>query len=155
MAISHCYWHLVVKNGHFTLLLTSSGEEWQFHIATDNQVKEWQFYIATDIQWSRIVISHCSWHLVVQMAISHCYWDLVVKNVNFTLQLTSSGQEWPFHTATDIQWSKMAISHWNWHLAVRMSISHNYWHLEVENGNFTLLLTSSGEEWQFHIATDI
>ena len=24
-----------------------------------------------------------------------------------------------------------------------------------QNGNFTLLLTSSGQEWQFHIATDI
>ena len=24
----HCYWHLVVKNGNFTLLLTSSGQEW-------------------------------------------------------------------------------------------------------------------------------
>ena len=34
-AISHCYWHLVVKNGNFTLLLTSSVQEWQFHIATD------------------------------------------------------------------------------------------------------------------------
>ena len=29
MAISHCYWHLVVKNGNFTMLLTSSGQEWQ------------------------------------------------------------------------------------------------------------------------------
>ena len=26
---------LVVKNDNFTLLLTSSGQEWQFHIATD------------------------------------------------------------------------------------------------------------------------
>ena len=28
-------------------------------------------------------------------------------------------------------------------------------HLVVKNGNFILLLTSSGQEWQFHIATDI
>ena len=35
MALSHCYWHLVVQNGNFTLLLTSSGQEWQFHTATD------------------------------------------------------------------------------------------------------------------------
>ena len=83
MAISHCYWHLVVKNNNFTLLLTSSGQEWQFHIATD-------------IQWSR-------------MAISHCYWHPVVKNGNFTLLLTSSGQEWQFHIAIDIHWSRMAI----------------------------------------------
>ena len=39
MAISHCYWHLMVRNGNFTLLLTSSG---------------------------RIAISHCYWHLVVK-----------------------------------------------------------------------------------------
>ena len=26
---------LVVKNGNFTLLLRSSGQEWQFHTATD------------------------------------------------------------------------------------------------------------------------
>ena len=50
--ISHCYWHLVVKNGNFTLLLTSSGQEWQFHPATD-------------IKWSKMAISHSYWHLVV------------------------------------------------------------------------------------------
>ena len=27
------YWCLVVKNGNITLLLTSSGQEWQIHIA--------------------------------------------------------------------------------------------------------------------------
>ena len=48
---------------------------------------------------------------------------------NFTLLLTSSGQEWQFDIATR--------------------------HLVVKNGNFTLLLTSSGEDGQFHIATDI
>ena len=50
-------------------------------------------------------------------------------NGNFTLLLTSSGQEWQFHITTDIKWSRMAI--------------------------FTLLLTSSGQEWQFYTATDI
>ena len=35
MAISHSYMHLVVKNANFAFLLTSSGPEWQFHIATD------------------------------------------------------------------------------------------------------------------------
>ena len=52
----------------------------------------------------------------------------MVRNGNFTLLLTSSGQEWQFHIATVT--------------------------LLVKNGNFTLLLTSSGEEWQFHITTD-
>ena len=137
MAISHCYWHLVVQHGNFTLLLASSGQEWWFHIATD-------------IQWSRMAISHCYWHLVVKngnftllltshgqewqfhtvtdiswsrMAISHCYWHLMVKNGNFTLLLTSHGQEWPFHIATDISWSRMAISHCYWHC---------YWNINHE-----------------------
>ena len=55
----------------------------------------------------------------------------LVKNGNFTLLLTSSGQEWQFHMSTDIWWSRMAISYF-------------YWHLVVKNGNFTFLLTSSG-----------
>ena len=29
------YRYLVVKNGNFTFLLTSSGQNWQFHISTD------------------------------------------------------------------------------------------------------------------------
>ena len=35
MAISYFYRYVVVKNGNFTFVLTSSGQEWQFHIATD------------------------------------------------------------------------------------------------------------------------
>ena len=145
MAISHCYWHLVVKNGNFTLLLTSSDQEWHmFTLLLTSSDQEWQFHIgieisgiATDILWSRMAISHCYWHLVVKngnftllltylltssrMAISHCYWHLVVRNGNFTLLLTSSGQEW---------------QNCYWHLVSRMAISH-YWHLVVKNGNFT------------------
>ena len=53
----------------------------------------------------------------------------MVKNGNFTLLLTSSGQEWQFNIATK--------------------------HLVVKNGYFTLLLTSNGQEWQFHMITHI
>ena len=56
MAISHCYRHLVFKNGYFTLLLTSSGQEWQLvNLPGDPpptltpSSPEWQFHIATDI----------------------------------------------------------------------------------------------------------
>ena len=66
----------MVENGNFTLLLMSSGQEWQFH----NE---------TDVWLSR-------------MTISHCYLYPLVKSSNFTLQLTCCGQEWPFHIATDI-----------------------------------------------------
>ena len=76
MAISPCYLHLVITNGNFTLLLTSS-------------VQETQFDIATDIRWSK-------------MTISHCYGHLVVKNGYFTWLLTSVGQKWQFLIGTDI-----------------------------------------------------
>ena len=98
MAISHYYRHLVVKNGNFTLLLTSNGQEWQFTLLQKCSGQEWQFHIATDIQWSI-------------MAISHYYRHLVVKNGNFTLLLTSNGQEWQFTLLKKMQWSRMAISH--------------------------------------------
>ena len=75
----------------------------------------------------------------------------MVKNGNFTLLLTSSGQEWQFHNETDVWLS-------------RMTISHCYSHVVVKNGNLTWLLTSSGQEWllvsscqkwQLHTAADI
>ena len=135
MAISHSYWHVVVRNGNFTLLLTC-GQKWQFNMSTDISWsmllhvwfnftllltcsgQEWQFHIATDMEWSG-------------MAISHCYWQLVVKNGNFTLLLTShSGQQWQFHILL------LTCS------GQEMAISHCYWHVVVK-------------EWQFHIATDI
>ena len=37
----------MVKNGNVTLILTSSGPEWQFHTATG---QEWLFHMATDIK---------------------------------------------------------------------------------------------------------
>ena len=132
-SISHCYWHLVVnngnfncywhpfiKNGNFTLLLMSNGQECQF-----------QFHIAT-LTYSG---QECQFHIasgltssghftrMSTMAISHC----IHQECNFTLLLMSNGQECQFHIATDIKWY----------------------------GNITLLLTSSGQECQFHIATDM
>ena len=34
MAILHSYWHEVVNNVNSIYLMTSTGEEWEFHIAT-------------------------------------------------------------------------------------------------------------------------
>ena len=33
--ISHCYEPLLAKNDNYTVYLTDSGQEWQFHIVTD------------------------------------------------------------------------------------------------------------------------
>ena len=182
MAISHCYWHLVVQNGNLTCLLTFSGQEWQFHMTSD-------------ILWSRMAISYVYWHFWPRMAIAHVYRHLVVKNGNFILLLTFSGQEWQFHMTSDILWSRMAISYVHWHLVAkngncthiqtfsgqewefyiamtcsgqewqfhmtsdilwsRMAISHVYWHLVAKNGNCTCIQTLSGQECQFYIATDM
>ena len=40
MTVSHFYWHVVVKNGNFTLLLTSSGQECQFLVGLSFQFIE-------------------------------------------------------------------------------------------------------------------
>ena len=85
-------WHLVVKTGNWQIYqqiyppkLTSSGQDWQL----------------TDLP-ADLPLPHQHWHLMVQNGNSLCYWHLVVKNRNFTLLLTSSGQERRFHIATDI-----------------------------------------------------
>ena len=143
MAISHCYWHLMVKNGNFTFLLISIGQHGNFTfilpysgqngnftlLLTCHSGQHWQFHIAADIYWSRMAISHCYWHLVVKNGNFTLLLTSTGQNGNFTLLLTSSGQEWQFHIATDI-WV-------------------------VKNGNFTLPLTCIGQQWQFHIPTDI
>ena len=68
------------------------------------------------------------------MKFIHGYCNLVVKNVNFTLLLTSTGQEWQVI-----------------HGLLAMTSSGQV----VKNGNFTLLLTSSGQECKLYMATDI
>ena len=58
------------------------------------------------------------------------------KELQFNIgYLTSSVQEWQFQYDIDVWWSRMAITHCCCHLVVK-------------NGNLTLLLTSSGQEWQ-------
>ena len=186
--LTHCYWHLVVKNGNFTLLLTSGGQEWQFHIATD-------------ILWSRMAISHCYWHLVVKTANwqicqqiypSKCIMGYILRDVFgshfgfFKKKVGIFFYFWiirvvicqlalyihirykpPWHpwnnslmTSTDpYRW--MAISHCYWHLVVNLICQYgNVFQRLTSSGQDlailpTLLLMSSGQEWQFHIATDI
>ena len=141
---THCYW-------------TSSGQEWQFHIATvtdstkspigrcthtDISGQEWQFHIATtssglaisywQIKWSRMVISHCYWHLVVKNGNFTLHWHQLVKNGNYTLFLTSSGQEWQFPILTS------SGQEWQFNIDLLSHIDR-----------------STGQEWQFPIATDI
>ena len=148
MAIQHCYWYLVVKNGKFTLLLTSTGQEWQFHIALISSGEEWQLHTATDIY--------------------------MVKNDNCTLLMTPScywhcydtySQEWQFHTAIDTYRSRMAhfdiIEYWCSSLLKNGNFTLL---LVVKNGNYAssgqvmaishCLLTPTGLEWKFHTAID-
>ena len=136
---------IVVKNGNFTFLLTSSGQECQFHMSTD-------------ILRSRMSISYYLLTYSGQGWQFHMYyWHIVLMNGNFILLMKCNGQEWQlshwlltcsgqecqFHIATDILWSRMAISHF-------------YWHLVVKNDNFTCFFWHlSGQEWQFHISNDM
>ena len=91
------YWHLVVKNSKFTFLL------WEFILTYQlADLPLWYWYLMVkmssnladlplDLLADQTPHTDNSWS---RMAISHCYWHQVVKNGNFTLLLTSSGQEW-------------------------------------------------------------
>ena len=146
MAISHCYWHLMVKNGNFTLLLTSHDKEWQFHIATD---------IAIDISTMRahIFLVYYVILLLKLIVAGHvCRWSAELSQIypyNLSDEVTKIRCEMKYpDRLSDIPPSgNITFS--------GLAISHCYWHLVVKNGKFTLLLISSNQEWQFHIATDI
>ena len=142
MAISHCYWNLVVKNGNLTLLLTSSGQEWQFHMATDILVvKNGNFTLLL----TSTVVKNGNLTLLLtssgqDMAISHFdYWHCCGYRWQFHILLTSTGvrmaisksrhQEWQFHIATNMQWSRMAV----WLLDVCSSVKLPFWALDVSS----------------------
>ena len=150
----------MVKNGNFTLLLQLVwrmvsvhvywhlvGQDWQFHYCFWHLVgQEWQFHIANDIS----VVRNGNWILLLtsssqSMAISTwLHLEIAVKNANCTCLLISNGQEW-------------SIAHCLLHTLVvkNGNFTCTNWHLVVRNDYFSLLLTSSSQEWQFHIATDI
>ena len=79
---------------------------------------------------------------------------------SLTFLLISSSKEWRFHIATDLSSQEWKFHIPTYNLWSKMSISPCYSHLVVKSGNFTLLLTYSGQEmlltpsvqeWQFHI----
>ena len=147
MAISHCYWHLVVKNGSFTLLTNT---------CLVNK------------------ILHCYWHLVVKNGNFTLLLTSSGQNGNFILQLISSGQEWQFHMANGPpkwiknrwleycytkltrqtyygQWTQLVLTSSGQDVfkfgrytprSAGRSTCHQYWHLVVK-------------KWQFHITSDI
>ena len=43
MAILYCYWHVVVKNGNFSLLLTSIGKNGNCTLLLTSSSQEWHF----------------------------------------------------------------------------------------------------------------
>ena len=79
MAISHCYLHVVVKNANFTLLLTSTDQEWQFHIATDmSSGQECQFHTAIGMSsgqeyqfpihsYLHLLVQECQFHIPTEI----------------------------------------------------------------------------------------
>ena len=67
----------MVKNGNFICLLTFSGQGWQLHMSTD-------------IEWSRMAILYCYWHVVVKNGNFILTTDIsVVKNGNFVMEMST------------------------------------------------------------------
>ena len=89
MAISHYYWHLVVKNGNFTLLLTSSGEKWQLAdvpegLPVDLHPKCIMGYILWDVFGSHFGFFKKRWKFplyfwIIRVVNSHFAWYSYVR----------------------------------------------------------------------------
>ena len=129
MAISHCYWYLVVKNGNFTLLLMSSGQEWQFHIATDilwfkqmNLLQPMDPHTRAKMPWISV---HKTWQMNLLQPMDPPYKSRDALNTS-----TQNLADEPMLALWDPQCSRAEMPFTC------------YWHFMVQ-------------EWQFHIATDI
>ena len=83
MAISHCYWHLVVRNGNFTLLLTTSSQEWQFHTATEIY---WSRCLGTQIWQMNLLSPMDPQHLLARLVLGRwtffCQWTPHYKSTD-------------------------------------------------------------------------
>ena len=91
-------------------------------------VKNGYFTFLLTSSWSRMAIGRSIplglTYSGQECHISHCYWHV-------------AGQEWQFHIATGIKWSRMPIAHCYWHLVVKN---------EFKFIRSTLVLTSSGQD---------
>ena len=158
MAISHCYWHLVVKNGNFSLLLTSHDKEWQFHIATDiateiSTMRAYIFLVYYVILLLKLILAGhvCRWSAELSQIYPYNLSDEVTKircEMKYPDRLSDIHPPWTCQTKWqrwDVRWSTQ-IGCQIYHPVVTSHFSG----LAI----FTLLLTSSGQEWQIHIASD-
>ena len=102
MAIWHCYWHLVVKNDNFTLLLTSIGQEWQLadlllDLLVDLPPKCIMGYILWDVFGSHFEFFKKRWQ------ISFYFW--IIRLVNSQLALYSHVRcNPPWHPQNTPKW---------------------------------------------------
>ena len=83
MAISHCYWHLLVKNDNFTLLPMSSGQEWQLADSRSGR--------STPQMHHRIYIIGHIWQpfCILQEKVGISFYFLIIRVVNSQLALYS------------------------------------------------------------------
>ena len=114
MAISHCYWHLVVKNGNFTLLLMSSVKNGNFTLLLTSSGQEYAQSRSTPkcimgyILWD--VFGSHFWFLQEKVGISFYFW--IIRIVNSQLALYSHVRlNPPWHP---LNTPKMTITNFNY-----------------------------------------
>ena len=205
MAISYSYRHVVVTNVNFTLLLTSSGPDWELHMSSwsfisykkwkssvkqEQNLKQAQIFRFTQVKlmmdppfenaWaqSELFTFQCDqWEPIQNSQLIGIYKDISFTQVKLMIypQFESARPQSELFTFQCDQWEPF----WNSQLIrkykeipvhiylyrfqrqrpipnLRWSTQIGcYWHQVIKNGNLTLLLTPSGQEWQLHIPTDI
>ena len=134
----------MVNNANFTLLLSSSGQDWQFHIATD---------IATEISSWGLIFARCN----MQYCCSSTFWQVKFADAVFTsIRYTPTQICQKNRTRWDVRWSTPDKQSGIPLQLVRWSDQDQMWD-EVPSMAFRYtppVLTLSSLDWQFHIATE-
>ena len=125
-------------------------------VKTETQIFRWcvQIQIYPPV-WDQVNTEQQIFRWCVEIQIYPLVYDQVNTEMQFSddvlrFRYTPHGFRSSEHWAANIQ-----MMCWDSDIPSVLTISHWYWHLMVKNGNFTLLLTSIGHEWQLHTATDL
>ena len=169
MAISHCYWQLVVKNSNWQICQEICQQIYpQIHHGIYIMGCIWQPFC---ILQEKVEISFYFWIIRVvhsQLALYSGFrcnppWQpkTLPKHAQNTPETPSNDKKrfqlwqviFTLNTSTHNLADEPTLADGTPKCWIK--ISYCYFHRVVKNVYITLLLTSSGQQWQFHIATNI
>ena len=174
MAISHCYWHLVVRNGNWQICQQIYPQYWHLVVKNGNwqiyppikhrcleyhYTKHYRFFVELYVKVMQSVFDlHSDDWIKLKSGVQQ---HLFTCALNHSLYIEAKPKIYLKSTPTEEHFGYHFVSiNWIFKALIGSTLScqklgrspgrsnPQYWHLVVQNGYFTLLLTSSGQEWQ-------